>query len=315
MPPANIEDVMEKFIAKKYDVLLSTKLIESGIDIPNANTIIINNAQHFGLAELYQLRGRVGRSNIQAFCYLLVPSFKILPTKALRRVLAIEEFTDLGSGLQLALRDLEIRGSGDLLGAEQSGFITEIGFDLYQKVLEEAVKELKTEEFADIFTDEQKSELPKFDNDDINIETENDAFFPPDYITDDTERFNYYKKLFDANSNKELNDIVIELDDRFGKLPPQALELIFVVRLRIAALNTGFMRIQLKPNELLIEFPSAENKEYYEKIFPVILDTINALDDIELSQQKGKLMLRKKFEAPNQMPSELSYSNNVIDFL
>jgi len=315
MPPAKIEDVMEKFIEKKYDVLLSTKIIESGIDIPNANTIIINNANHFGLAELYQLRGRVGRSNIQAYCYLFVPSFKLLPTKALRRLLAIEEFTDLGSGLQLAMRDLEIRGSGDLLGAEQSGFITEIGFDLYQKVLEEAVGELKADEFSDLFPDKNKNEMPKFNNTDIVIETEKDTYFPPDYITDDTERFNYYKKLFDASSNKELNDIVIELEDRYGKLPTEALELIFVVRLRVAALNTGFMRVQLKPTELLLEFPPAENKDYYEKVFPIILDTINMIDGIELVQVKEKLTLRRKFDLANEIGTEALQSSSVVDFL
>ena len=295
MPPSHIEDIMQGFIEKKFDVLLSTKIIESGIDIPNANTIIINNAQNFGLAELYQLRGRVGRSNIQAYCELLIPNISHLPTKALRRLLAIEEFSDLGSGLQLAMRDLEIRGSGDLLGAEQSGFITDIGFELYQKVLEEAVSELKHEEFSNIFEDENnKNQLPKFNNDEISIETDADAYFPPEYLEDDTERFNYYKLLFGVQSNGELKSLVSEIEDRFGKLPEQALELIFVVRLRVAALNTGFTRIQLKQNEIILEFPPQENVEYYDRVFPLVLETLQLFDDMQLTQTQNKLTLHKK---------------------
>ncbi|MDR0927537.1 MAG: transcription-repair coupling factor [Ignavibacteria bacterium] len=312
MPPAHIEDVMAKFIEKKYDVLLSTKIIESGIDIPNANTIIINNSQNFGLAELYQLRGRVGRSTIQAYCYLLIPSINHLATNSLRRLLAIEEFSDLGSGLQLAMRDLEIRGSGDLLGAEQSGFISEIGFDLYQKVLEEAVMELKHDEFGDIFKDENASSMPKFDNDEINIETDTDAYFPPDYIADDTERFNYYKALYDAKSNVELKDLVKELEDRFGKLPPLAQELVYVVRLRIAALNTGFTRIHLRPNELVIEFPNGDNRDYYEKVFPIVLDTLQLYDDMNLEQHKDKLLVRKRFTDADNIANSRDLA---IDFI
>ena len=314
MPPIHIEDVMQGFIEKKFDVLLATKIIESGIDIPNANTIIINNAQNFGLAELYQLRGRVGRSNIQAYCELLIPNTSHLPTKALRRLLAIEEFSDLGSGLQLAMRDLEIRGSGDLLGAEQSGFISEIGFELYQKVLEEAVTELKQEEFSNIFEDENKNQMPKFNNSEINIETEADAYFPPEYLEDDTERFNYYKSLFEVQSNSELKSLVNEIEDRFGKLPEQALELIFVVRLRVAALNTGFTRIQLKQNEIILEFPPQENNEYYDKVFPIVLETLQLFDDMQLSQTKNKLTLRKQLGNFEENDIE-SHRNEAIDFL
>ena len=195
MNPKELEDVMDKFIDKKFDVLATTKIVESGLDIPNANTIIINRAQNFGLAELYQLRGRVGRSNTQAYCYLIVPPFQTLSAVSLRRLQAIEEFTDLGSGFQLAMRDMEIRGAGNLLGGEQSGFINEIGFDLFQKILEEAVQELRNDEFSDLFKDTKKK--PNlFKNDDISIELEFDAMFPPDYIESDTERFSYYKALY-----------------------------------------------------------------------------------------------------------------------
>lgn len=301
-----IEDIMEKFIEKKIDVLLSTKIIESGIDIPNANTIIINNAHNFGLAELYQLRGRVGRSNIQAYCYLIVPNVSQLSANSLQRLLAIEEFTDLGSGLQLAMRDLEIRGSGDLLGAEQSGFITDIGFDLYQKVLAEAVAELKREEFSELF-DENTEEniLPELNSSDIVIETGEDTFFPPDYILDDTERFNYYKSLFNAKTNSELRMITEEIVDRYGKLPSSARELIFAVKLRISALDTGFTRVIFKRDKMVLDFPRAENKDYYEKVFPVVLDYIQTYENIRLVQNKDKLTLVMK----------ISNREEITDFL
>ncbi len=306
MPANFIEDIMDKFINRKFDVLLATKIIESGIDIPNANTIIINNAQNFGLAELYQLRGRVGRSNIQAYCYLLVPNASHLPAKALKRLLAIEEFTDLGSGLQLAMRDMEIRGAGALLGAEQSGFISEIGFDLYQKVLAEAVMELKKNEFADIFRkNDDEPDLPDFNNDDIMIETDTDAYFPPNYVEDDTERFSYYKALFEITTNNELKFIITELEDKYGKMPEEARELLFIVRLRIAALNTGFVRVTVKEDGMSLEFPPQENKEYYDKIFPVVLECAQAFEGMQLLQIKNKLTLK----------CDIERRSDVIDFL
>ncbi len=289
MKPSQLENIMESFIEGKYDVLISTKIIESGIDIPNANTMIINRAQNFGMAELYQLRGRVGRTNKQAYCYLIIPNSYKLPLNALRRLQAIEEFTELGSGLKLALRDLEIRGAGNLLGAEQSGFIIDIGFDLFQKVLDEAVTELKYEEFIDIFG--EKIEKPKFYNNDIAIEIDSDAFFPEDYIKRDTDRFSYYKKLYNLSNNAELNELIKEITDRYGKLPPQGKSLIFAVKLRIAALGTGFIRIVLKGNKLICDFPPNDNTYYYENAFPVLLDYINSLDNCKLVQKKDRLSL------------------------
>ncbi len=301
MQATQIENTMADFIDHKIDVLLSTKIIESGIDIPNANTIIIHNAQNFGLAELYQLRGRVGRSNIQAYCHLCVPNIEHLPSKSLQRLLAIEEFTDLGSGLQLAMRDLEIRGSGDLLGAEQSGFIYDIGFDLYQKVLAEAVKELKEEEFAEIFDQEEKEDILNLNNDDLVIETNKDAFFPPDYLEDNTERFRYYKELFEVKTNSELRAIISEVEDKYGKLPEVAKELMFVIRLRIAALGTGFARVVVKEQELVLEFPDANDKEYYQKVFPIVLEYLKLCENVQISQDKNKLFLTYKTHIRNDM--------------
>jgi transcription-repair coupling factor (superfamily II helicase) len=180
--------------------------------------------------------------------------------------------------------------------------------------LEEAITELKRDEFSDIFEEEDKNQMPKFNNDEINIETEADAYFPPEYLEDDTERFNYYKLLFDVKSNGELKSLVSEIEDRFGKLPEQALELIFVVRLRIAALNTGFTRIQLKQNVIILEFPQEENSEYYDKVFPIVLETLQLFDDMQLTQMKNKLILRKQLGNLDES-NILSQRNEAIDFL
>ncbi|MFA7626490.1 MAG: helicase-related protein, partial [Candidatus Kapaibacterium sp.] len=290
MKPSELEEIMEKFIEGKYDVLVATKIIESGIDIPNANTMIINRAHNFGLAELYQLRGRVGRSNVQAYCYLITPPAHKLQQKSIRRLQAIEEFTELGSGFKLSMRDLEIRGAGNLLGAEQSGFIIDIGFELYQKVLNEAVQELKQGEFADIFS-EAEDDTPKYLNEEIAIEYDEDALFPPDYIKNDTDRFMYYKKLYTIKSLPELEELVGEIKDKFGKLPPQARNLIFVVKLRIASLTTGFSRIIIKHDKLICEFPPADFKDYYEKVFPELIDYLNQIDEVSLRQEKDKAFL------------------------
>lgn len=290
MAPNELEKIMEGFIENKYQILLSTKIIESGIDIPNANTIIINRAQNFGLAELHQLRGRVGRTNKQAYCYLIIPETYKINNKALRRLQAIEEFNELGSGFQLSLRDLEIRGAGNLLGAEQSGFIIDIGFELFQKVLDEAVVELKSEEFSDLF-DTKLPEKPKYYNEDVIIEIDEDALFPKDYISNDTDRFTMYKKLYKVDNLKDLNDIIKELNDRYGKFPKEAQNLIFVVKLRIATIGTGFSKINIKNNMLVCDFPPTEFKEYYDNAFPIIIDYISSIDGIKLTQTKTKLIL------------------------
>lgn len=298
MPTKELENVMQKFLERKFNVLFATKIIEAGIDIPNANTMIINNAHNFGLAELYQLRGRVGRSDTQAYCYLVVPSFKILKKQAIQRLQAIEEFTELGSGLRLAMRDLEIRGAGNLLGAEQSGFIIDIGYDLYQKILDEAVLELKIEEFPDLF-DATALKAKQLDNE-IIIEIDKDAFFPENYIDNQTDRFQYYKALYNCTSNTELDNLMKEIIDKYGKLPDEAKNLIFAVRLRIAALNTGFTKIILKNKKLIAEFPDSANEYYYNNIFVHIVEFINTLTNVNLKQTKTRLLLECKVANDNE---------------
>ncbi|MCX6147530.1 MAG: transcription-repair coupling factor [Candidatus Kapabacteria bacterium] len=290
LTPSEIEKIMQHFISGKVDVLITTKIVESGLDIPNANTMIINNAHHFGLAELYQLRGRVGRSNIQAFCYLAVPSARTLTKVSVQRLQAIEEFTDLGSGFQLAMRDMEIRGAGNLLGAEQSGAMIDIGFELYQKILEETVNELKNNEFRDVFNDLHKINVSAFENQEIAIEINSDALLPSSYIKSDRERFAYYKKLYALRNNTELEELTKELVDKFGKLPKEGKELIFAVKLRITAVASGFEKVVLKPNKMVCELPNKDKKNYYEVVFPEILEFINDTENSKLIQLKDKLI-------------------------
>ncbi|MCX6156039.1 MAG: transcription-repair coupling factor [Candidatus Kapabacteria bacterium] len=305
MPGTTLEKVMEKFLEKKTDVLLTTKIVESGLDIPNANTIIINRAHNFGLAELYQLRGRVGRSNVQAYCYLLIPPVKSIPQKALQRLQAIGEFSELGSGLKLALRDMEIRGAGNLLGPEQSGYINEIGFEMYQKVLDEAVTELRREEFADVFVDTKQMSYFIPENDDIAIDLESDALIPAKYISGDADRYNYYKQLFKLRSTEELNKLSEELKDKYGKFPKELKELIFAVKVRIAALGTGLTKITIRENKFIADFPSEENKEYFDHVFPIISEFIEEYPETRLTQQKQKLSL--------EMP--LDKRDKAVEFL
>lgn len=290
MKPTELEKVMQDFIQRKFDVLVATKIVESGIDIPNANTIFINRANNFGLAELYQLRGRVGRTNKQAYCYLIIPPFHKIQSKALKRLQALEEFTDLGSGFKLAMRDMEIRGAGNLLGAEQSGFIIDIGFELFQKILEEAVQELKNEEFSDLF--EQDDDGLDFTNEEIAIELDEDSFLPQTYVENNTERFNYYRKLYKLQNNKELGEIVEEIKDKYGKLPKEAENLIFAVKVRIASMKTGFSKISIKKDMVICEFPPSENELYYQEAFPLIIDYVKEdMPQANLKQTKKKLYL------------------------
>ena len=273
-----LEKAMMDFLEKKYDVLLCTKIIESGIDIPSVNTIIINRADRFGLAELYQLRGRVGRSNIQAYAYLLTPPLSILPRVTLRRLQAIQEFTELGSGFNLAMRDLEIRGAGNLLGGEQSGFILEMGFEMYQRVVEEAVAELKQEEFNEL-VEEKVGNENKIKVETV-IETDIEALIPDIYIEHDAERLDVYRRLYKCESSEDINMIRAELKDRFGEYPEEVEHLVQQIELKMVAAKIGFIKVVLDGDVLALHFPPPEEKAFYESDdapFQKIMERIHEL--------------------------------------
>lgn len=262
MPPERVEKAIIDFAARDYDVLLSTTIIENGIDMPNVNTIMVNNAQNFGLSELHQLRGRVGRGGRKAFCYLLVPPGLPLTPVARRRLSAIESFSDLGSGIHIAMQDLDIRGAGNLLGAEQSGFIADLGYEAYQKILKESVLELKTEEFADTFTDVSAGKEEEFTAD-CTIESDLELLLPPVYVPQENERITLYRRLDNMEQAEKIDEFRSELQDRFGAIPETAEELIRVVPLRMAARRLGIERLVLKNGKMRAYFVGDENKAYY----------------------------------------------------
>ncbi len=266
-----LEKTMLDFIEGYYDILLSTTIIESGLDIPNVNTIIINDAQNYGLSDLHQLRGRVGRSNKKAFCYLLSPPLSVLTSEARKRLKAIEEFAELGSGFNIALRDLDIRGAGNLLGAEQSGFITEIGFEMYHKILDEALQELRDTEFKELYKKETAEEFVH----ECQLETDLELLIPDDYVTNISERLILYKELDNIDSEEWLMKYMERMIDRFGPIPPQVDGLINAVRLRWLAKRAGFEKIILKNNCLVAHFVSNQESDYYKSdFFSEILDFV-----------------------------------------
>jgi len=258
-----MEHIMMGFIEKNYDVLVATTIIESGLDIPNANTIIINEAQSYGLSDLHQMRGRVGRSNRKAFCYLLVQSFYGLNSDTLKRLEAIEQLSDLGSGLLVSMRDMDIRGAGDILGKEQSGFITEIGYDTYHQILDEAIYELKEEHFAEIFGTELAERKNKLVYD-CQVDSEEQSFIPDSYIPNIAERLQIYHRISDCQSEQDLRNLGRELVDRFGLIPASVLSLFDAIRLREAARNCGLEKIILKGNKLKAWFISNQQSVFYQ---------------------------------------------------
>jgi len=262
MDGEELEKVMLNFIEGKFDVLVATTIIESGLDIPNANTIIINNAHLFGLSDLHQMRGRVGRSNKKAFCYLLTTPISLLTGEARKRLKAIEDFAELGSGFNIAMRDLDIRGAGDLLGGEQSGFITEIGFEMYHRILDEAIAELKEDEFSEVFKDELEQKRKSWTGD-CQIDTDLELLIPDNYVSQIAERLLLYKELDDIESEEDLHAYAERLRDRFGKVPEQTMELIHAVRLRSIARLLGFEKIVLKQKTLVAYFISNQASAYY----------------------------------------------------
>lgn len=262
MPPEQLEKAIIDFTNHDYDVLLSTTIVENGIDMPNVNTIIVNNADRFGLSELHQLRGRVGRSNRKAFCYLLVPPGRPLTPVARRRLQAIENFSDLGSGIQIAMQDLDIRGAGNLLGAEQSGFIADLGYEAYQQILRESITELKTEEFADTFADVSAGASEEFVAE-VTIESDLELRLPPEYVPQESERISLYRRLDNMERPEQVEEFRAHLVDRFGAVPAVTDELIKVVPLRMSAKRLGIERIVLKGGVMRLYFVDDDNKAYY----------------------------------------------------
>ncbi len=321
MESSKLENKMIDFIEQRYDVLITTTIIEAGLDIPNVNTMIINNAHNFGLSDLHQLRGRVGRSNKKAFCYLFAPPLSFLTPEARRRLNAIEDFSELGSGFNIALQDLDIRGAGNLLGAEQSGFISDIGFETYHRILNEAIQELKEDEFSDqsgfAFPTSsvspkvsgqagEKEEIKKLSEssklseslcnkfvNDCHIDTDYELLFPDDYIYNVSERIKLYRELDNIENEEELQKFETHLIDRFGKLPEQSKGLLDIVRLRWIAITLGFEKIILKNNRMLAYFISNKESLYYQSsVFSSILEFLQKQPDIcTMKEKNNKLSL------------------------
>jgi transcription-repair coupling factor (superfamily II helicase) len=286
----DLEKRILDFIDRKYDVLVCTNIVESGVDIPTVNTIIVNNAHQFGLSDLHQLRGRVGRSNKKAFCYLLAPPLSTLPNDSRKRLQTLEQHSDLGSGFQIAMRDLDIRGAGNMLGGEQSGFIAEIGFETYQKILDEAIRELKRTEFKELF----KEEISKQDDfvQDCTIDTDLEILIPDDYVENITERLSLYTRLDNCETEEELLQMEQEFIDRFGPLPHQVQELFITVRCRKLAIALGFERLILKNNILKCYFINKPESAYFEsEVFNGILDYLQTGTNKARLKQVGKMFM------------------------
>ena len=285
-----LEERIFDFIERKYDVLVCTNIVESGVDIPNVNTIIINNAHHFGLSDLHQLRGRVGRSNRKAFCYLLAPPMSSLPNDSRKRLQTLEQHSELGSGFQIAMRDLDIRGAGNMLGGEQSGFMAEIGFETYQKILNEAISELKRSNFKELF----KEEIQKQDDfvTDCTIDTDLEILIPDSYVDSITERLSLYTRLDNCETEKDLDEFKVEMLDRFGPIPKPVEDLFTTVKCRKLGVQFGFEKMTLKDNTLRCYFISRPDSPYFESdVFKNIMAYIQTGTNKAKLKQAGKLFL------------------------
>ena len=295
MPAEQLEKLIMDFIYGEFDVLVSTTIVENGIDIPNANTIIVNNAQNFGLSDLHQLRGRVGRSNQKAYCYLLSPPDELLSADARRRLRAVEEFSDLGSGFNIAMQDLDIRGAGNLLGAEQSGFVADIGFETYQKIMNEAVAELRAEglNVPGLSDGEQGVVEQMRFIDDAHIDIEVEAALPDDYVSQQAERLKLYRELDSTKDEEALQAFESRLADRFGPLPRAAKELLNVVRLRWEAIRLGMERVKVKNGLMIVHFVGEENSPYYKsETFMALLQRVTRHPDrFVLKQHNNRLAM------------------------
>ena len=285
-----LEERIFDFIDRRYDVLICTNIVESGVDIPNVNTIIVNNAHQFGLSDLHQLRGRVGRSNKKAFCYLLAPPMSTLPNDSKKRLQTLEQHSELGSGFQIAMRDLDIRGAGNMLGGEQSGFMAEIGFEMYQKILDEAIRELKRTEFKELF----KEEIAKQDDfvQDCTIDTDLEILIPDDYVESITERLSLYQRLDNCETEEDLADMKKEMEDRFGNLPQQVEDLFITVRCRKLAVDLGFEKMSLKEATLRCFFINRPDSPYFESgTFEKIIQFLQTETNKGKLKQTGRLFM------------------------
>jgi transcription-repair coupling factor (superfamily II helicase) len=300
-----LEKVIYDFLNKKYHMLVATKIIESGLDIPNVNTIIINRADRFGLAELHQLRGRVGRSDRQAHAFLLVPSLNTITKKAVRRLQAIEEYTELGEGFSLSMRDLEIRGAGNLLGTEQSGTIDTVGFDMYVKLLDAAVEELKQEEFQEVFKDLPK---PK-ERTEPKIDTYFEIGIPKNYMPDQSDRLSFYTALFSVLKEEEFQEIIEEMEDRFGKFPKMVEQLIRAAKLRFFASFAMFERVIIQREKITLVLPKGEYEDYYQNRFPNFMKWI-------LDEHSNEVQFIQKNETMKlEMENRFTDASETLDFV
>ena len=300
MDGKKLEELMLAFMEGEFDVLVATTIIESGLDVPNANTIFINNANNFGLSDLHQMRGRVGRSNKKAFCYFITPPYSAMTEEARKRIQALTQFSELGSGFNIAMKDLEIRGAGDLLGGEQSGFINEIGFETYQKIMNEAIEELKENEFKDLYQDENDNETKAYVKD-LQIDTDYEILFPDDYINNITERLNLYNELSQIKDEATLQQFEQKLIDRFGALPKPAIALLNSVRIKWKATAIGLEKVVIKQGKMVGYFISDQQSNFYQ--------TSRFMKVLQFVQQNGNLCKMKEKETKNGLRLLLTFEN------
>ena len=299
MEGSKLEELMLAFMNGEFDVLVSTTIIESGLDVPNANTIFINNANNFGLSDLHQMRGRVGRSNKKAFCYFICPPYSMMTEDARKRIQALEQYSELGSGFNIAMKDLEIRGAGDLLGGEQSGFINEIGFETYQKIMNEAIEELKENEFKDLYESEDQPEKEYVK--DLQIDTDFELLFPDEYINNISERLNLYNELSLIKTDEELKAYEIKLIDRFGPLPKPALSLLSSIKIKWIASQMGIEKLVMKQGKMIGYFVSDQQSDYYTSPqFHKVLQFV---------QQQSQLCRMKEKQTPNGLRLLVTFEN------
>ncbi|MAY21834.1 MAG: transcription-repair coupling factor [Flavobacteriaceae bacterium] len=314
MEGKKLEQLMLSFMNNEFDVLVSTTIIESGLDVPNANTIFINNANNFGLSDLHQMRGRVGRSNKKAFCYFITPPYSAMTDEARKRITALEQFSELGSGFQIAMKDLEIRGAGDLLGGEQSGFINEIGFETYQKILAEAIEELKEKEFKDLYagTEHEKKEFLK----ETVIDTDFELLFPDDYVNNISERLNLYTQLNDLKTEADLETFQKELEDRFGPLPEPTEDLLDSVRIKWHAIQLGLERIVMKNGSFIGYFIANQQSDFYQgPTFGKLLQYVQLHPrkvQLKEKQTRKGLRLLLRFEKAESVSQILQHLREIL---